>query len=815
MRKQYLSLFLLLLSAFCSHAQTNTGVLSGKVTDGMQKPLEGATVMLLNARDSSISRTGLSGDNGVFVFDRIKYGSYRIVITLTGFARYSGATVVLSVDKPSLDLPAIVMESQTNQLQNVTVSSQKPLVERKIDRTIVNADAMITAAGGTALDVLEKSPGVIVDQNGAISLKGKSGVLILVDDKPTYLSGADLESYLRSLPAGSIDFIELMTNPPAKYDAAGGAGVINIRTKRTRIKGFNGTFITAYTQGRYARTNNNFTFNYRNNKLNTFGTLTFNNANGFSDLDINRYFKNPDGTRKSDFLQHTYIRQTGPAATGKLGADYYATDKTTFGIVLTGVRRNGNRDNDNQSRILNASGQLDSTIVANNTQASIFRNLGINLNYRHQYSKGGPELTADFDRIHYTTGNKQLFNNDTYLPNGLLTNQDKLNGDLPAGITIYSGKIDYTHPVKKVLKLETGIKTSHTETDNIAVYNYTKGGITSPDYDKSNHFIYKETISAGYINASREGKRWSFQLGLRGEHTISDGRQLGNAVKPDSSFRRTYTSLFPTAYINYKLDSTGNNVITLDYGKRITRPFYQDLNPFISPLDKFTYYTGNPYLQPAYTHNIKLSYGYKSLFNLSFEYSHTTNNTNETIEIVNGTYFSRPGNIGETINKSVSLDGNVPVTKWLTFVLYTELTNIHSISNFYSGKLDTKGTFWFVQPTWQLKLGKGWNGQVDGNYQSNLTSAQFILLKRGRVNAGVSKKLSPSVTLRANVNDIFYTQVNRGIINNLVNTEANWRNANDTRNFTLSVVFRFGKAINDQRRHNATGAQSEQNRVKD
>lgn len=815
MLKHCLLFLLLLLTGLYGGAQTTTGSLGGKITDGSNKPIEGATVMLVNARDSGISRTTLSGDNGAFVFEKIKYGTYRVVVTLTGFTKHSGAPILLTAEKPVIEVPAITLEPATNQLQGVTVTSQKPLVERKIDRTIVNVEAMITAAGGTALDVLEKSPGVIVDQNGVISLKGKTGVLILIDDKPTYLSGTDLESFLRSLPSASIDFIELMTNPPAKYDAAGGAGVINIRTKRTRIKGFNGSFITAYTQGRYARTNNNLTFNYRNNKLNTFGTLTFNNANGFSDLDINRYFKNPDGTRKSDFLQHTYIRQTGPAATAKLGADYYATDKTTFGIVLTGVARNGGRDNDNQSKILNPSYQLDSTIVAHNTQASTFRNMGINLNYRHQYSKGGPELTADLDRINYKTDNDQVFNNYTYLPGGTLTNQDRLNGKLPASINIYSGKIDYTHPIKKVLNLETGIKTSHTETDNIADYSYTANNITSPDYDKSNHFIYKETINAAYINASREGKRWSMQLGLRAEHTLSDGRQLGNIMKPDSSFTRTYTSLFPTAYINYKLDSAGNNVITLDYGKRINRPYYQDLNPFIAPLDKFTYYTGNPYLQPAYTHNIRLSYGFKSLFNLSFEYSHTTNNTNETIEIVNGTYYSRPGNIGEVINKSVSLDGNLPVTKWLTFVLYTELTNIHSISNFYTGKLDTKGTFWFVQPTWQLKLGKGWNGQVDGLYQSNLTNAQFILLKRGRVNAGISKKLSPSITLRANVNDIFYTQINRGIINNLVNTEANWRNANDTRNFTLSVVFRFGKAINDQRKHNATGAQSEQNRVKD
>ncbi len=815
MKGKRLFIFCLSCLLTCSlYAQDPAGAVTGKVVEISQKPLEGATILLVTAKDSAVYKSTISAGDGLFSIERVKFGTYKIVLMLTGFAKYTSEPFSIDAAHGSWS-GGLILLRQTGSLQDVTVTSQKPMVERKIDRTVVNVESMISAAGSTALDVLEKSPGVLVDQNGAISLKGKSGVVIFIDDKPTYLSGADLESYLRSLPSSSIEQIELMTNPPAKYDAAGGAGVINIRTKRTRVKGFNGAVNAAYTQGRYAKTNNSVNFNYRNNKLNAFGTFTFNTNNAFSDLDINRFFKNANGSRKYDFLQHTYIRATGAAYTAKIGADYYATAKTTFGMVLTGITRNGDRNNDNQSRILNASYQLDSTIVANNTQENIFRNGGINFNYRHQYAKAGPELTADADYIHYRTDNDQGFNNYTYLANGTLSNKDRLSGNLPAKINIYSGKMDYSHPLKNGLRMETGIKSSHTETDNVAEYFFTANNITSPDYDKTNHFIYKETIHAAYLNASKEGKRWSMQLGLRAEHTISDGKQLGNIMKPDSSFKRTYTSLFPTAYFNYKLDSAGKHVLTLDYGKRISRPYYQDLNPFISPLDKFTYYVGNPFLQPAYTHNIQLSYGFKNMFTLSVRYSDTKNNTNETIEIVNGTYFSRPGNIGRVTNKSVSLDGNTAITKWFTLNLYTEVTNIHSTSDFYTGFLDTQGTYWFVQPNCQFKLGKGWNGQLDGLYQTDLVSTQFKLLKRGRMNIGVSKKLSAAATFRASVNDIFYTQINRGIINNLVNTEANWRNANDTRTITLSLNFRFGKAIADLRRHNATGAQTEQNRVKD
>jgi len=814
MRKA-LVIVILVFNSLQLFAQNTTGSISGKITDSLQHPLEDASVLLVTGAKDVTLKSALSDDKGAFVLENIKPGSYKLIISMTGFRKYSDSTLIISEAKKNLDLGTIKLVNLSANMQGVTITAQRPPVERKIDRTVVNADQLLSAAGSTALDVLERSPGVSVDNNGVISLKGKNGVTIFVDDKPTYLSGTDLENYLRSLPSSSVDQIELMTNPPAKYDAAGGGGVINIRLKRTRVKGFNGSLNTAYTQGRYPKTNNSFNFNYRSGKYNLFSTLTQNYATNFSDLTINRHFKKANGSRDYDFLQSTYIKSSGLAFSAKLGADYYADEKNTFGIVLTGVTRKGQRDNDNSSRILNTAFQLDSTIVAQNTQDNSFKNGGLNLNLRRRVGSNKPEFSIDADYIHYSTGNIQQFNNFTYLANNILSQQDRLSGDLPAGINIYSLKTDYTHPLQNGWKLDAGAKSSYTKTDNVADYFFTLNNITSPDYEKTNHFIYKETIHAAYINASHEGKRWSMQAGLRAEHTVSDGRQLGNAMKPDSAFKRTYTSLFPTAYMNYKLDSIGNHTITLDYGRRINRPYYQDLNPFISPLDKFTYYVGNPFLQPAYTHNVQLSYSYKNRITVGFRYSSTLNNTNETIEIVDGTYYSRPGNIGKITNISGSLEGDLPLRKWLNFGFYTEATNIHSQTDFYTGFLNTQGTFWFVQPNFRFTFKNGWTAQLDGVYQTDLTSNQFILLERGRVNAGVSKKVSTALTIRAAVNDIFYTNVNRGIINYLANTEANWRNANDTRTFTIAIAYRFGKAIADLRRHNQNSAQQEQNRVRE
>ncbi|NCU04810.1 MAG: outer membrane beta-barrel protein [Chitinophagaceae bacterium] len=814
MLRSVFALLFLVFSCFHAVAQSGTGSISGKVVDSLQQPLEGATILVRSATNNTAVKTALTDNKGSFLLEKMKEGSYHLIISMSGFAKDS-SNITLTAEKNTINTGTIKLVPLSKDLQGITITAQRPPVERKIDRTVVNVDQMISAAGSTALEVLEKSPGVSVDNNGVISLQGKNGVVIFIDDKPTYLSGPDLESYLRSLPASSVDQIELMTNPPAKYDAAGGAGVINIRLKRTKAKGFNGSLNNAYTQGRYAKSNNSFNFNYRNGKINTFGTLTQNQATNFSDLNINRHFIKPDGSRNYDFLQHTYIKSSGLAFSGKVGADYYATEKNTFGIVLTGVTRKGQRDNDNSSRFINTAFQLDSTIVANNTQDNSFSNAGVNLNFRRRIRKNGPELSVDADYLRYSTGNEQLFDNYTYLPNNTLSQQERLTGDLPAAIDIYSLKTDYTHPLKKGWKIDAGAKSSQIRTDNVADYFLTKNNTTTPDYDKTNHFIYKEDIHAAYINSSHEGKRWSMQLGLRTEYTISDGRQLGNAVKPDSSFKRTYASLFPTAYLNYKLDSAGNNILTLDYGRRINRPFYQDLNPFISPLDKFTYYVGNPFLLPAYTHNVQLSYSYKNKITVAFRYSSTLNNTNETIEIKDGTYYSRPGNIGKITNISGSLQGDLPIKKWLSFGYYTEVTNIHSQTNFYTGYLDTKGTYWFIQPNFRFTFTRGWSAQIDGFYQTNITSNQFILLERGRLNAGVSKKLGTAFTVRATANDILYTQINRGIINNLANTKANWRNANDTRVFTVSLAWRFGKTISDTRRHNQNSAQQEQNRVRE
>ncbi|RZK73960.1 MAG: TonB-dependent receptor [Pedobacter sp.] len=699
-------------------------------------------------------------------------------------------------------------------LKEVSISTKKAFSVRKLDRVVVNVDALISNAGTSALEVLEKSPGIQVDQNGTISLKGKSNVAIFIDDKPTYLSGEDLQNYLKSLPSSSLEQIEIMTNPPARYDAAGNGGVINIRTKKGTTRGLNGGFTVAINQGKMTRSPNSFNLNLRDGKMNYFTNLSYSYNHSFTDLDINRRYKNEDGTTKSFFNQNSFFDRKGNAGNLKIGADYYQTKSTTWGVVLTGLGRKSTQENNNTSKLLNPSSILDSTITARNIDKIKFYNGGINLNYRHQFDTAGHGITADADYLTFNNQTDQSYYNSSFFANGGLKLQDILTGDLPSRINIYALKTDYTLPLSNAWKMDAGLKMSFTKTDNTADYAYTIAGITKPDYDKSNHFIFDERISAAYLNFSKEMKHLSVQIGLRTEDTRSNGNQLGNLIKPDSTFKRSYAGLFPTFYLQYKIDTANNHQLGFNYGRRIDRPYYQDLNPFISPLDKFTFYVGNPFLKPSYVQSLELSYTYKNKYTLTSSYSNSKDEVNETIEITNGMYYSRPANLGRQIVKSISFNGSFDPLKWLNINVYSELTNIAVKSDFYTGALNTSGTFSFSNANARITLGKGWDAELSGNYRNRMYSAQFILGEIWSANTAVQKKLSPASTLKLSFNDIFYTSIRTGTINNLAQTEANWINRSDTRNAVLSYSYRFGKAFSSTPKRSESGANEEKNRVK-
>ena len=336
-----LTVFGLTASAFTASAQTAiTGKVKGAVSSN-QKPAESASVSLLKAKDSSVVKLAVSDKSGQFEIDNIKAGKYLLSAQLLGHVKYYGQPFDITTADQVYTSPAIDLKVASKELAGVTVVSQKPLIEQKIDRTVVNVEASVSNTGSNAMEVLEKSPGISVDKDGNISLKGKQGVQVFVDGRPTYLSGQDLANMLRNMQSSQLDQLEIMTNPPAKYDASGNSGIINIKTKKNKQVGYNGSVTVGYGQGVYPKTNESVNMNYRAGKVNVFGNGSYAYRERFQQLEIQRKFI--DGVSKnvlSNFDQQNNLRNNDESYSGKIGLDYFASKKTTLGIVLNGSKSN-------------------------------------------------------------------------------------------------------------------------------------------------------------------------------------------------------------------------------------------------------------------------------------------------------------------------------------------------------------------------------------------------------------------------------------------------------------------------------------------
>ena len=810
--------FLVVMTFFCFfpvYSQTPGGEISGFVVDAKtNEPVVFATIVLKRAKDSVLVKTELTEEDGTFIFSNIKNNTYFITIIMDGYSELDTGRITIDESNLKEELPEIklIPAFQEQALDEVVVTLKKSFVERKIDRTVLNVDALISNTGTTAFELLGKSPGVNVTPEGVISLRGKAGVVIFVNDKPTFLSGNDLENYLNAIPSSAIDKIEIMTNPPAKYDAAGNAGVINIIMKKNRADGFNGNLTQSVTRSVFTKTNTGLNFNYRKGKFNFFGNLSGGYRKRFQDLDINRRTLDENNEILAFNNQNTYSEGSGRVINFKTGVDFYATEKQTWGLIFNGLDWDGDNVDDSETDLLNASREVDSLVLARNITQTKFRNFGVNLYYQYKINEG-ENLSFDLDYLRYTNDDTQEFRNRVINPADNTTTEDFLDGDLPASIDIYSARADYSKDLGESWKLSTGIKTSFIDTDNVADYIETINNVSRPDFEKSNQFLYEEMINAVYINANYEGKRLSVQAGLRFENTISDGNQLGNEVIPQRDFNRDYTSLFPTLYVSYKLDSLADNTIGINYGKRINRPNFRDLNPIIFPLNRFTFYEGNPFLRPSFTHSVELFYNYKNLLTLTLSYSNTSDEVNETIEIVDEIYFSRPGNIGEAEVWNFTVNTNVDIFKWLTFTNYFAITHKRSRAELFMRDLDVSGTFLSFDPVLQLKFGNDWSGEISGSYIGKVYDAQLITDPFGFVNLGIQKKISNNSTLKLAANDIFETIVNSGRILNLDQTSANFRNVYDSRQVTLTFTYNFGKMASNVRKRKQTGAESEKRRA--
>jgi hypothetical protein len=812
--KIYTIVFGLLLTTF---VQAQTVVISGSVIDEKNGPLESASISLFKSGDTVAFKNGISDKNGKYAFSAIPPGNWYLRVSAIGYGSISGPVLSVSASSKTIEQPTFILKKQSTELQAVAVTVKKPFIEQKSDRILVNVDASPANSGTSVMDVLEKSPGVSIDKDGNISLKGKQGVTIMIDNRPTYMSGAQLAVYLKSLPSSSIDQLEIMSNPSAKYDAAGNAGIINIKTKKSKARGFNGSLTTTYTQGVYAKPGGSLNLNYRVNKVNIFFNGGYTYWQGFQNLDINRNYLDAGSKQiNSIFTQNTHMKFLSPETNLKLGMDYFLDSKTTLGVVFSGYKNDETNQSQSYITLKDANNQPDSLVQSFGNIHGIWTNGTVNLNFRRQMDSGGRELTADLDYIYYKSSSNQMFENYTYDPDMVLMNSNTLNGDLPSTINIYSAKTDYTHPVNQNLKLEGGLKTSFISTDNKANYYDVYGEDYVPDTSKTNYFVYHENINAAYINFTEKYKKWNFQAGLRIENTNYSGHQYGNiyTVKNnDSSFTRSYLNAFPTAYISYELND--KNTFNLNFGRRIDRPDYGDLNPFLFFLDEYTYQAGNPYLQPQYSTNIELSHTYHDELTTTLNYSNTVNFFAETFQQEGHATIVRRGNIGRRQNAGIAVSLNMSLYKWWNITLYVNGSYNHFTGELYGEILNEDAFTGLGNMTNMFKFGKGWSAELSGWYRTKGIEGQIYIQPMGQMSTAVAKQImKEKASLKLGLRDIFYTQQAKGTID-FQETQASFHNSRDSRQISLTFTYRFGKvAKGAQNNHHSGGADDESSRLK-
>lgn len=806
--------FTLALTFFATIASAQT-VLTGRVHDPDGRPVASATVSLLKAADSSLAKVAVTDRDGRYEFEKISQGTYRISVTAVGFEKKMSPAFSL---EGKLDLEPLQLSQAARGLAGVTVVSRKPFIETKIDKTIVNVESSPTSAGATALEVLEKSPGVTVDNDGNISLRGKAGVIVMMDGKPTYLSPTDLANLLRNLPASALEQIEIMTNPSARFDASGNSGVINIRTKKGRNSGFNGSVMTGFTTAVYKpaetlylipKSQNSFNFNFRKKKVNFFGNYNPNYFRGRNTMNFENRFLDANKNITGYNVTETRFKFGNNNHTLKFGMDWFADKKNTFGIVASGFLFNGHPTPATTAELRDENFQLESRLLSYTENRIRFRNLSTNLNWKHTFDTTGRELTMDLDYVIYSNVSNMLLTTDYYDRYLQHNGTSYLRGRLPANIDIYTFRTDYVHPFKGG-RIEAGLKISYVKNDNLVNYERLIYDQWERDQIRSNHFIYKENINAAYVSYSRELKNWSFQTGLRLENTNAEGNQ----VVTQTSFSRDNTSLFPTAFARRILDK--KNSLTLSYGRRIQRPNYQDLNPFVYFLDTLSYRQGNIYLKPQYTHNVELTHAFRDKFITTVNYNFTDDVISQIIrpEENSKIRYLTVDNVAQFRNMGISITAPFAVTKWWNLNLFTNVFN-----NRYQGVYDTipidlSFTSFMVNTTSTFTISQGFTAELTGFYRhkaiNNLSRMEPIY----QIGFGMQKQvLKGKGTLRFNVRDPFAWQRFQGL-NRYGLIDGNFLSRPDIRSVTTSFTWRFGKnGQNNGPRRRSSSSQDEQNRV--
>ncbi len=696
----------------------------------------------------------------------------------------------------------------SKKISEITVVASKPFVQTLVDKTILNIGARPSLAGQNALELLKSASGVVVDPNDNIQMGGKTGVTVLIDDRNTQLDGQDLAQILKSIDADNIKEIEIISNPSARFDAAGNAGIINIKLKKSISNGLNGTLSGSYVQSTHARGSGTANINLRKNNWNFFINGGINKGHQITIANNERVSLN------RNFIQRGFEGENFNGANWRTGIDYTLSKKSTLGIIWMHNNRFTQMDNSNLT-IVNTIASPDTNVLTRSIAPNSTNRDNFNINYRLLSDKKS-ELNIDADHTSFSS----------FLNNAISTemlNQSKtkfasstIQNDASLHIRISSLKLDYLHRINEHTKWEGGFKSIYSNSNNRITVQQFKNNSWLTDTGKTNQFSYDEFIQAGYLSFQTKWNKFTVQAGLRGEYSKVNGQsidlknQLTN--KPDTS----YLNLFPTLFIQYQLNA--NNQFGFSLSRRIDRPTYQDQNPFIYVLDAFNSEQGNPYLIPQLTNSVELNYTYKYAHSVKLKYA-VTNQYIESITYQTGNQtILIPQNVGSRKMLNIAFSSAFSPVKW-----WNVYANAEPFFQQYETRLDGFGTNeWVKQESWgfngylsnSIDLTKGWKAELSAWYNFQNATTIYQSKPLGSINLGFSKKLlQQKATLKIGINDIFNTQKweQTALTSNLnLHTYRKW----ESRSISISFSYRFGNSKIKSARDRETGASDELGRIK-
>ncbi len=792
------------LTAHLSPAQFS---LTGKVTDSTTKPLASCNVLLYKMPDTNFVKGALCSTDGSFFLKNVSAGSYLVRFSFADFKTTWLPVNISTGSKALYETGAVILSPASHVLQNVTVAAKKPLFEQKIDRLVVNVKNSITSAGGTVLEVLQKSPGVLVNrQDGTITMSGKTGVQIMINGKLNYMPATALFTMLEGMSANNVEQIELITTPPAKYDAGGNAGYINIVLVQNPNEGFNGSYFLTMAAWHGTFPAAGFDFNFRKKKINLYGSYT---ASRKAQVQI---FTNERRINYQNKITEVYnFSRRDPSQlnfNARMGLDYQLSKKTTIGVLAAGYNNRWHMDafNNFTSRVNN---MADTSIGISNEEINHWKHAMVNINLQHTTSQGG-DISVNADYLYYDNYNPTDYFNEYYDGAGQFLNTTNLKSSKRTIIKIFPLQFDYKIKLNAKTEMEAGVKSVFSKFTNDVLVAQLEQNSWKPDPAFTADYLLKENIAAGYTSVSiKPNTKNTIKAGLRYEYTFSN---LGTEDKKNIVDRK-YGYLFPTIFLGQKIND--NNSINFSYNRRINRPEFNSLAPFLIFQDPSTITTGNAALQPAIADGIKVDYSLrKIIFSAGYTYEKYTITRFQTlVDTASNKQYQVPQNLNWTksINTLVSLSFS-PASWWKSYI------NVLGIwqkvkADFLKTPVQVTNIKYDISGAQNFSFSKNYSAELSGFYRSASLSGIAKVKAFGQLNIAAQKKFNRS-SVKFGVDDLFSTL--KIIIIADIPEQNFYRKGTiypGGRIFKLTFTANFGNKILKEKRMRSTASDAERQRV--